>query len=110
MYGPAQECATSIDDELCPDSRRSVRTLLGARDCHHPEHGDDGHGHHAGRDPAQDLEARADHKPAHDCLPAGHDHHDHHDRYRDHAVDHRAPVPVSYTHLRAHETDSYLVC
>src|SRR5664279_73111 len=21
-----------------------------------------------------------------------------------------APVPVSYTHLRAHETDSYLVC
>src|SRR5680860_803376 len=23
---------------------------------------------------------------------------------------HRADVPVSYTHLRAHETDSYLVC
>src|SRR5665647_2693194 len=22
----------------------------------------------------------------------------------------RIPVPVSYTHLRAHETDSYLVC
>src|SRR5664279_6262601 len=22
----------------------------------------------------------------------------------------RSPVPVSYTHLRAHETDSYLVC
>ena len=25
-------------------------------------------------------------------------------------VEHKAMAPVSYTHLRAHETDSYLVC
>src|SRR5665647_3769140 len=29
--------------------------------------------------------------------------------YRPFVADHR-PDPVSYTHLRAHETDSYLVC
>src|SRR5680860_561491 len=25
-------------------------------------------------------------------------------------IRHAKPIPVSYTHLRAHETDSYLVC
>ena len=32
------------------------------------------------------------------------------DRIKKYEKDIQAWVPVSYTHLRAHETDSYLVC
>ena len=31
-------------------------------------------------------------------------------KYGLHLLEHRVPNTVSYTHLRAHETDSYLVC
>src|SRR5665647_3783638 len=55
-----------------------------------------------------DLASGPGRSPALDLAAAGHLHPDPDLWLRDHRL--RIPLPVSYTHLRAHETDSYLVC